>query len=84
MGLGRAICPTTVEFHGGSIRVAPNGPRGAVLQFALPASGRRASLNQPRLHGSAERVEGAEGIRQSVGCLTAREVRLVQKLVDVG
>jgi PAS domain S-box-containing protein len=39
LGMGLAICRTIIEFHGGSIWVTPNDPRGAVFQFALPASG---------------------------------------------
>jgi C4-dicarboxylate-specific signal transduction histidine kinase len=37
IGVGLAICRSIIEAHGGRISAAANPPRGAVLQFTLPA-----------------------------------------------
>ena len=42
LGVGLAISRSIVEHHGGRIWVTPNSPRGAVFQFALPTSHRKA------------------------------------------
>ncbi len=38
MGLGLSLCRTVVEQHGGFLGFAPNGPRGTVFTFTLPAA----------------------------------------------
>ena len=41
MGIGLAICRSIIEAHGGRLWATPNTPRGAILQFTLPADGGR-------------------------------------------
>ena len=36
LGMGLAICASTIEAHGGRIWASPNTPRGAIFQFTLP------------------------------------------------
>ena len=43
LGMGLAISRSIIESHGGRLSVAPNGPRGAVFRFGLPAAPRRAA-----------------------------------------
>jgi C4-dicarboxylate-specific signal transduction histidine kinase len=38
MGMGLSICRSIVESHRGRLRASANQPRGAVLQFTVPAS----------------------------------------------
>ena len=38
VGMGLAICRSIIEAHGGRLWAEPNQPRGAVLQFTLPAA----------------------------------------------
>ncbi len=38
MGLGLSLCRTVVEQHGGTLRHAPQTPRGTVFSFLLPAA----------------------------------------------
>jgi C4-dicarboxylate-specific signal transduction histidine kinase len=38
MGMGLSICRSIVEAHRGRLRASANQPRGAVLQFTVPAS----------------------------------------------
>jgi len=38
LGMGLSICRTIIESHGGKLWATPSTPRGAVLQFTLPAS----------------------------------------------
>jgi C4-dicarboxylate-specific signal transduction histidine kinase len=37
LGLGLSICRSIIEGHGGRLWASANAPRGAVLQFTLPA-----------------------------------------------
>ena len=37
LGLGLSICRSIIESHGGQLWASANAPRGAVLQFTLPA-----------------------------------------------
>ena len=37
LGLGLSICRSIIEAHGGRLWASANAPRGAVLQFTLPA-----------------------------------------------
>jgi signal transduction histidine kinase len=37
MGLGLSICRSIVDAHGGRLWADANEPRGAVVQFTLPA-----------------------------------------------
>ncbi|WP_090288492.1 trifunctional serine/threonine-protein kinase/ATP-binding protein/sensor histidine kinase [Pseudomonas granadensis] len=37
LGMGLAICRSTIEVHGGQLRACANQPCGAVVQFVLPA-----------------------------------------------
>jgi signal transduction histidine kinase len=39
MGIGLAVSRSIIEAHGGRMWATPNEPRGAVLQFTLPACG---------------------------------------------
>jgi PAS domain S-box-containing protein len=41
MGMGLAICRSTIEAQGGRIWAEPNAPRGAVFRFTLPAVSER-------------------------------------------
>ncbi len=38
MGLGLSLCRTVIEQHGGTVRHAPQLPRGTVFSFELPAA----------------------------------------------
>ena len=38
MGMGLAICRSTIVAHGGRLWADVNEPRGAVFQFTLPAA----------------------------------------------
>ena len=38
MGMGLMFCRTVIEAHGGRLWASDNQPRGAVLQFTLPAT----------------------------------------------
>jgi len=37
MGLGLAICRSTIEAHGGRVSVSAGNPHGSVFHFVLPA-----------------------------------------------
>jgi PAS domain S-box-containing protein len=41
LGMGLAICRSTIEAHGGRLWASANEPRGTVFQFTLPAGTRR-------------------------------------------
>jgi signal transduction histidine kinase len=38
LGMGLSICRSIVEVHNGRVWATPNMPRGAVLQFTVPAN----------------------------------------------
>jgi NO-binding membrane sensor protein with MHYT domain len=46
MGMGLRISRSIIEAHGGQVWATSNVPRGAVLQFRLPADGQEASSSQ--------------------------------------
>ena len=37
LGMGLAICRSTIEIHGGQLWACANEPCGAIVQFVLPA-----------------------------------------------
>ena len=37
LGMGLSICRSIIEAHGGRLWASPNQPRGAVVQFTVPA-----------------------------------------------
>jgi C4-dicarboxylate-specific signal transduction histidine kinase len=43
LGMGLAISRSIIEAHGGRLWATPNVPRGAILQFMLPADGEEVS-----------------------------------------
>jgi len=45
MGMGLSISHSIVESHGGSLRVTPNLPSGAIFVFDLPTAGAEASAD---------------------------------------
>ena len=49
MGLGLAICRSIIEAHGGRLWATPMEPRGAALQFTLPAAHDDAAAEHARV-----------------------------------
>jgi two-component system, LuxR family, sensor kinase FixL len=45
MGMGLSISHSIIESHGGSLRVTPNLPSGAIFVFDLPTAGAEASID---------------------------------------
>jgi signal transduction histidine kinase len=58
MGMGLSICRSIIEAHNGRIWVAPNKPRGAVVQFVLPAEN-ATSAGAPRAEQPDDLPQGS-------------------------
>jgi signal transduction histidine kinase len=43
MGMGLSICRSIVDAHGGRLWASTQSPRGAVFQFTVPTTAKRAS-----------------------------------------